>query len=98
MHASSFVSNNSSALKVVQGVTAALTKVISSTAIIGSTDAALALNAATEVVLVQVKDAAVWLNLHTQTPDADNALELAAGTILELSASEWGFREMEEKY
>lgn len=89
MNSAAFISNQSSALKVVKGVTAALAKTISSTTIVGSTDAALAIADATEVVLVQVKDAAVWLTLHGDTPSATTAVELAAGTLLEMSASEW---------
>ena len=89
MNTAVFDTTSSAFRKVVPGASA-LTKVISSTTIVGSTDSSLALAATTETLLCQIKGDAVHLNLHAHaTPSASNALQLPVNTIFNLSRSEW---------
>lgn len=89
-----FVTNDPSALKPTVGAVA-LAKTIGATPIVVASDSALSAAsgstlANTEVVRVQVKTQPVWVNYHgVATPSATNAIELVAGTIIDLSRSTW---------
>lgn len=84
----SYVTNQRSSLKVINGALA-LSKTVSTVAIIGLTDAALNAHPDTEVFLVQVNSADVWVSMHGEAPSATTAINLVVGTILEMSKSQW---------
>lgn len=89
MNTNMFVTNQRSSYKVVQNGALALNKTISTTTIVGSSDAALALNADTEVVLVQVNTADVYVSFHGETPGATTSIIITAGSLVEMSRSQW---------
>jgi len=89
MHSATFVTNQRSSYKVVQGA-AALTQTISSTPIVAKTDSGLAaLHDDTEVLLIQVKNNDVEFTLHGESPADGNSIVLVSGTIAEMSRSQW---------
>lgn len=89
MHSAIFVTNQRSSYRVVQGA-AALNQTISSSTIAAALDANLKnIHADTEVMLVQVKNNDVMFSLHGEDPSSTTAIVLVAGTIAEMSRSQW---------
>lgn len=89
MHAATFVTNQRSSYKVVQDAVA-LSKTISTAIIVAKTDGGLAaLHDDTEVLLIQIKGNDVLFSLHGEDPADDTAILLVAGTIAEMSRSQW---------
>jgi hypothetical protein len=88
-----FVTNNRSAYVAVLPTAGgkALSKTISSTAVVTATDTVLKQVAdITEVLLVKIYNNDVYVSLHGETPPSQaNAIQLVAGTVLEMSKSEW---------
>jgi hypothetical protein len=86
-------SNARNSLTVVQGAKA-MTKTISSTPIVAATDSAFiganGLHPNTQIVRLQIYSNDIYMSVHGETPPSTaNAVQLVAGTILEMSKSEW---------